>query len=174
MTALCPCKTLLFSIFFPALIFILLWMEKRCHVCLIPMLWTPVVVLHTNVAMSDFEVATFMFVTITQPVCLAFSMGLTSVFVFMTKAFNFVFCWVPKTMSLLFFARFIFYFIFFFCFRQKKGMTFVCFRCCGLLLLCWILNMSTFYYPASEKKCVVVVCVFFLSSTIYFGSFSLC
>lgn len=84
------------------------------------MLWTFVVVLRTDVVMFDFEAVTFMFVTITQPVCLAFSVGLTFVFVFMAKAFNFVFRWVPKTVSLPFFAQFIFYLVFF-AFDGKKA-----------------------------------------------------
>ena len=46
--------------------------------------------------------------------------GLTFVFVFMAKAFNFVFRWVPKTVSLPFFAQFIFYLVFF-AFDGKKA-----------------------------------------------------
>ena len=88
------------------------------HFCTIPFLfWIHIFlcvtcVLHTNVVMFDFEAATFMFVMITQPVCLAFSVGLTFVFVFMAKAFNFVFRWVPKTVSLPFFYGLVFYFVF--------------------------------------------------------------
>ena len=51
------------------------------HFCTIPFLfWIHIFlcvtcVLHTNVVIFDFEAATFMFVMITQPVCLAFSVG---------------------------------------------------------------------------------------------------
>ena len=137
------------------------------------MLWTYVVVMHTNVAMSDFEVATFMFVKITQPVCLAFFVGLTFVFVFMAKTFNFVFHWVPKTVSLPFFARFIKYFVFFFLLLIEKRRDLCLFPMLWTSVVVLDTKDVNFLLPCIRKN-VLLLFVYFLSSTIYFGPFSLC